>query len=424
MGADRSGSWINRLALRLAPRLVQDLLILTLCLGYIMNNIWAARTVFSFAVLPLGWLLLYRLRDISALRSPIFLLAAAYLGALALSAIAGQATPAPMIGKHIYHSLLILSFIAITATLMARDSDFQTTLVVFMSVSAAISALMNILHFYSDFSLQGLLGQRLQGVPGITVYYNSNYVGFLYAIPCVAALTTAAKGGPRSRVLLLAVAAMMLLLAVVLTQSRESLLAVGAGFAVMLIFAAPVHLRLVLGTVAALIIAAAWLSTPLSTQLFARGDSSRLSLWPVYLDLATQRPIFGYGLAFDIRIALPQETIYSAHNVILNAQIRGGLLAALTLTALIITALCQAWRSRRVNPLALALVAASLTAASVDFEVYAGAFGGDWIYFWLPIATAAGASIRRNTAAMPVIHESTLRTARVSVGQVPRDVAS
>jgi O-antigen ligase len=372
--------------------LVPKLFIAAMCLVYLLHNIWAARVIYDFFVLPFA-LLTFSFSEVKAVaRTPIFMGIAAYF--LLLIALAmWNHDPDMLVAKHAGYSLLVLSFVAITALQARRDPCFPTLCMLAISISAAVAAAMNMVAFYQQFPLDAIWTRRLEGIPGLTMYYNSNVVGDMYALAYAGAAGIAAGGRlSRFRLVLAASAAAVLFVAVLLSGSRGALLGSLLASAVLLVLCANTR-RCILMLLAAGGLLLMLSTTPLLHSLFERADSLRLTLWPVYLNLASERLWLGYGLSFDTTITLANGfDILNAHNIILSALIRGGLLAAAALIAVLAASIYEAWRAWRMNhaPLALALLSTTLVMTNVDYEITASPLGWPWILLWLPVAISLG----------------------------------
>ena len=372
---------------------VPRLYIAALCLVYLMWNIWTARTIYDFDVIPLA-LCLVRPADLRPiLASPIFLLAAIYFVVLGLAELAAPGASAHAIAKHVIFSLQILSFLAITALLTRRDRAFPRTLFLCIAVAAAIAAAINLAAFcirYPD----ALPSQQLSGIPGVSMYYNTNVLGDVYAVACAGGFCLLAEHhlGRRQSIVALS-ATLMLLLAIGLVASRGAIMATMAAALVAFLLAQGSRRRLLILAAIGGIVLLLVLATPLLHKLLVRGDAFRLSLWPFYLDLVAQRPWLGYGLSFDTRIALPNGyLILNPHNLFLSAMIRGGLISAAALVALLATAVYRAFRSYKSEGglFAPVLLATALAATSVDFEIVATPLGWSWLLLWLPVGLSLG----------------------------------
>jgi O-antigen ligase len=375
---------------------VPRLYIAALCLVYLMWNIWTARTIYDFTVMPLA-LCLLRPSDLRPiLASPIFILAGLYFAALGLAEFAAPGASALAIAKHVMYALQVLSFLAITALLMRRDPEFPKTLFLCLAGAAAVAAAVNIAAFLHQHP-HGLLSQQLNGVPGIAMYYNQNYIGIVNAVACAGCFALIA-GQRLSRPQLMATlaATLVLLATVTLIMSRGSLMAtIAAGFVAFVLSGGQRGRQLMLGVLAAALLLLA-LATPLVLSAVSRGDSFRLSLWRFYLDMAAERPWLGYGLSFNTQIVLPDGLpILQPHNMMLATLIRGGLVSVAALTAMLATAAYHALRNHKSEGglFAPVLLAAALVATCVDFEIVATPLGWPWLLLWLPIGLSLGGEV-------------------------------
>jgi O-antigen ligase len=189
----------------------------------------------------------------------------------------------------------------------------------------------------------------------------------------------------------------VLLLAVLMTQSRGSILGTIAGLAVIAFLAGNARLRLWFAAGAAALVAALALGTPLIEHMIERGPGLRPALWMHHLQLATQSPWIGHGLSFDVSIKEPGGgELSNAHNIFLSAFVRGGIFAAMTLAALVAVCLYRSFEAARrigvVTPLALMVTAT--VATSFDYEIAGSSLGWPWLLFWLPVGMSLAAASR------------------------------
>ena len=376
-------------------RLLEGAYIAVLCLMFLLGNIWASRTLFYVAVLPMGALLALPFAWRMLRMSVILWAAVAYFVVLGLSALGRPDTGAGLLLAHTRNSALILCFLVITAYLIWRSPRFLDDLFLAVSLSAAVNALANIVLFYADVSFTlGPHVRRLEGVIGISGYHNPNVLGAMYGIALVGAAGTLAGGrlaGLRRSAGLLAAA--VLLLAVFLSQSRSSMVAVLAALLVLTLWRGGWRVKAaVLGGLAAIYAGIAAIAAN-PGFILSRGDSFRRELWGRYLAMAAERPWRGYGLGFDttIRVSNGME-ILNPHNIVLAAQIRGGAFAALALAAMLAAGFYWAlrgWtRHRLIAP--LGLIVAATVAGSLDFDIASTSLGWPWFLLWLPVGICVG----------------------------------
>jgi O-antigen ligase len=258
-----------------------------------------------------------------------------------------------------------------------------------------------------------MLTTRLQGTQGLSVYYNSNVIGMMYAMPCVGAVAIMATRKLQSwQFAMLLLSAEVLLVGITMTGSRGSLLTAFAGIAAALALRASWRMMLVGACLIVVALALALLmpavgamlqkptslqaTVPLATEMLQRRDSLRFELWTVYLQMVTLKPWLGYGLMFDTRVILPSgNEVMNGHNIFLCAAIRGGVVSALTLAGLVIAALVSGWRGfRRTGEVTgLALLAACLAATSVDHEILPTDLSYLYLLIWLPVAICLGSGL-------------------------------
>lgn len=374
----------------------ERLFVLSMCLVYLMHNIWSARTILWFLVVPALLLTAPPARKLmSIVTSLVFVATVVFLVLIVATSLLGDGLPAKLLGNELRYSVAVLAFVAIVAYFASGERDFLRLLFLFLAPAAAIAAMRDI-GWFTGGSLQAMLSTRLQGTQGLSVYYNSNVVGLVYAMPCVGAVAMMATRRLRAwQYALLFVSSLMLLVAVLLTGSRGSLLAAIAGIGVAVLLSANWR---VIAAIAALvgIAAVGALLTPLAGGLMERRDSLRFELWPVYIHMVTLKPWLGYGLLFDTKVTLPGgEEVMNAHNIYLCAAVRGGIACAVSLVAIVLAALWSGFRAfcNTRDVTGLSLLAACLTASAVDYEIVPTDLAYLYILFWLPVAVCLGTSL-------------------------------
>jgi O-antigen ligase len=399
---DRTRTWLVQ------NKAAERLFVLAMCLVYLLHSIWLARTVLWFLVVPAVLLTAVPYRSlVPVVKSGVFVMASAFLLVIITTTMLGAGLPAGELFKQLRYAIAVLVFVAIVASSIGRGGDFLRLLFLFLVPAAAIAAVRDV-GTYTGWSPQAMLAMRLQGTQGLSVYYNSNVIGMMYAMPCVGAVAMMMTRKLRFwQFALLFVSALILLGTVLLTGSRGSLLAVLAGIGVSVLLAA--NWRATAAIVALIALAAAaTLLTPLAGELIQRRDSLRLELWPVYLHMVTLKPWLGYGIGFETARTLPDgNVVMNGHNIFLCAAVRGGVFAALALAGVVVAALWSGWRAFRLSGevTALALLASCLAATSVDYEIIPSDLNYLYILFWLPVAISLGAGLaasgRRTVGAVP-----------------------
>ncbi|WP_420134697.1 O-antigen ligase family protein [Rhodopseudomonas sp.] len=387
---ERTRDWLVR------TRAAEKLFILVLGLVYALHSIWSARTLLWFVLVPVMVIVAVPYRSLLPIvKSPVFIASALFLLlVLATSALGGE-TPAKILTLNLRYAVAVLAFVTITAYLVRDDGDFLRMLFLVIGPVAALIAIRDVASF-TGLSFKTLMTVRLEGVKGLTVYYNSNVIGMMFAMPCVgAAAVMASRSLKLWQYVMLAASVLVLLGAILLTGSRGSLIAAAVGIGVAIMLSEHRRLKLALIAVAVVLVCVVMIA-PFQSELLQRRDSLRLALWPIYLEMAAEKPWLGYGLAFDTQRTLSSgNVVMNAHNIVLCALVRGGIFTALALIGIVLAALAsgfRAWRSSG-EVVALALLAACLTASSVDYEIVPTDLAYLYILFWLPVGVCLGAGL-------------------------------
>lgn len=87
------------------------------------------------------------------------------------------------------------------------------------------------------------------------------------------------------------------------------------------------------------------------------GGSGRVQIWSVVIDLWSERPLFGYGIASGKFILPHHPLLFSAaahaHSLYFNALFAGGIVGLTALVACLVVAFTQAWQARASEVLVL-----------------------------------------------------------------------
>jgi hypothetical protein len=177
--------------------LLSKFYILMLCLIFVLPNVWAVRTMYYVILLPMFFIVVSKDELWDILRSPVIILAVIYFLVFALAAPFVPGFGLRTFVEHVRNSFMVASFMAMTAYLVHRNREFPFQLFLFLGVVAAIVGINNVWHFYNGLPPLDRLPQRFEGVPGLTMYYNSNWIAQLYGVICVGAAASAARPGAR-----------------------------------------------------------------------------------------------------------------------------------------------------------------------------------------------------------------------------------
>ena len=384
---------------QIAARTVGIAFTAMLCAGLLSRKPWLSQTIDWAVLLPAGaWLLWLTGRVLLSEpgRGSRFLMIVAglacYLAVLLLSTAAAGLQGEDSLRVHAWAAVLCISCVVMLAAAHRNDGKLPRYLGRSVSVAATISALILIAASLAD----GVLGHgRLQGVPAFNWVLNSNALGGVYAACFAVAVGHGLSRDISAKERGTAFALALLPLAiVVLTQSRGSLLGCVAALLVALL-ALPVRVSLAFSGLLVLAAALTAMAFPELVQLiFGRADSYRFALWLHYLELSRDRPLLGHGLDFDAAYKIGPLTIYTPHNILLAALVRGGILGLLSLAVALAGAVAASVAAaRRGWWLPLTVLASSLALSMVDHEMLPTSFNFYWYLFWLPLGLAAAAAL-------------------------------
>jgi O-antigen ligase len=384
---------------QLPARLAAGAVGLTYCAGLVLGTPWMSRTTVLFSLLPMSAWLLWRTglpsaRDGgSTLRYwTVVASLAVYLAVLWTSTASAGLADGYRLSHEAWAIFLCIAAVASIGLAHRYDRGTVRYLGRWMSVAAVLASVMLMVLAIVD---HALASGRLQGVPGINWVLNPNAVGGVFAI-CFAVVIghgTSLRISDRERTAVL-IGSLFPLAIVLMTQSRGAMLGCVVG-GIVASLALPRRVLLTAYGVVAVASAAILLAFPNWVHLLlVREDSYRLSLWAHYLELSRAKPWLGYGLDYDVSYQLNATTIYTPHNILLAALIRGGLLGLVSLVVALAAALAAAIAAARRQwwlPLVVLVTASGLS--SVDHELLPSTFSFYWYLFWLPLGLAAGAAL-------------------------------
>lgn len=299
------------------------------------------------------------------------------------------------------YAAFILMFTLIVALSVAFLDTFLFRMIFVLSFIIAGSALVNVASFVFQLeNLRDLPTSRLINWLGMPGYFNSTNVSVTYALFFAGAIAILAdpRFSRRARFWLIP-ASLMLLVAVAFTQSRGTYFGVFVGVVVVLWTKFTVSRRQLAIGLGAIIASGflffSWLPSA-QNVLTSRGASYRPEIWSIYAEKAVRRPLVGYGALSDIGIKLSNGVeIDQPHNLIMSAQIRGGIFGALAMVAIIVGCLYWALRYFRATGtvVPLAMMTTLVTAGMFDYNLVVSPLNWPWVTFWLPFGICAGAEI-------------------------------
>ncbi len=287
---------------------------------------------------------------------------------------------------------LIVCFLLLTDGLSASRPALIDELVILVGGIAAINAVTNMVAFVVLTPPPAALeAYRLAPKLGFANYQGATTVSVTYTIFSVGLLALAVCGDfTRRQKIAMGVAVGALILAVLMTQSRGSLLA-GAVGTLSLAMVRSRRTAILIGA-AVVLVAAVLLLVPASREaLMQRGLSYRPELWGMYLSMAADRPVLGYGdLANIVRVMHDGMVVPHPHNLLLSAVIRGGVIGLVGFLMMFGGGLYWAYRHmRRTGSAALFCMLVTLLAGGMfDYEILITYPDWQWITFWLLVGLA------------------------------------
>jgi len=322
-----------------------------------------------------------------------------YLLALLVASIAGPDASWIDIWRQFRISLLILMFLAATGSLVAAFPNFPLWLCLGAGTVAAIMAAINIYLFFeylvpAEFTDVSVV--RLIAMVGMPAYANSTNISATYAVMFAALAATMLTRNLRSwqRALLGADAA-LLLAGILLTQARSAFLAVLISLTVLALTAGRRLRYALLATLSAVCLLS--LAMPVVRDaILERGSSFRFDVWSKFYSLILERPWIGYGPFSPVAITVGDGYVLDqAHNLVLSAWLRGGIVGAAAMAAILCGGIFWSRRYWKLtgDALPLCVVTAVFAAGMFDYQLMATYPTWPWPTFWLPFGLAIGAEM-------------------------------
>lgn len=362
--------------------------------GFFFVPISKLHNNFYYAGLLLPALLLHpRERFTTCWASPLYRLALALIGWLAISNVWLQGLELGDLKQSLFHGLYVAVFLTLGVDLLHRG--MEDTLLRGLAITVGLCAPLSMLWFYGGLQWGWVQtpDPRLLGLGRV------DHPGFAASCYGVVAYLSVrqARRDPTARLGWL-YAALVSLVFILLAGSRGAWLALLGSLSVVFCLGRRgglwwLLLSLPLGY---LLLVAGGILPFGELQLVPGGDSYRLAIWSQSLEHWLAAPWLGYGLGheFVYDIALPpgHPVVDHPHSTLLGTALYGGLPALLLLLALIGCALWRAWRMGE-----RALLGGLLLGSG--FMLTDGARIIDnpqpvWVYFWLPLSLVIAGELR------------------------------
>lgn len=296
----------------------------------------------------------------------------------------------------------IIWFMYLLALLPLLDRQWLATLLLLFVLVCGLSAAINVGFFLAgDPRAFGPDAPRFVPVIGMSRHRWPTTISATYAIMIAAAFALFVSAGRTTWTrVAIAAAALAMAVALALTMSRGGYLGALAG---VLAVAACRSRRMLIAVLAAVAALAIFILAypPALEAVLARGGSYRLGVWLRYLTFAWEHPLVGTGVSRRLYLTVDGAELHHAHNLLISAQIRGGIMALAGMALMLFGGLYWAWRhARRAgDPVVLAMMVALFVVGIFDYDVILTPMDWVWFTIWLPIGLAAGCEIAARRAA-------------------------
>lgn len=353
--------------------------------------------IWNFKIpLPLRISFLNPLKTFSMINSYSFFLSSLYLFMICLSSSIYPHFESGWLFIFLSFLLSSLVFMLITARLFVYIDNFLYKFIILSSLPCAASAALNLMFFFKELSSIDLLfNYSFMPTFGIVPDHWSTTGAHTYMLFFVSACCTIPKINKRILRFFMILSIILVFMCVVLSQSRGALLAIIIVFFIELILNNSISAKAYVNSIAIFMFTGFLLKKILISALF-RGDTSRFEIWSAYLDLAIERPVFGYGE----RLAVIYETkngayVGHAHNLFIAAQLRGGFFALYALIFVFYNCMKYSYYYMMItkNPIPFYLTICIFVSGLFDFEWLLMISDWQWVSFLLPVALCMGCEL-------------------------------
>jgi hypothetical protein len=340
--------------------------------------------------IPLLAVLPWRKPDLQEYGGFATLVALAYAGWSVVSSLWGADG-----GFFVLQWLVLAIWLAGSAMVVRRKAATLENLWPWLIGIGALTALVNILVFYSGHSLS----DRLEG---ITIARASTLVGQVYGVVALLAIVQSWRSDCFKCALAFSAAAIPALAAVGLSQSRGPLLALVFALLVGLMWLKPSRKILVVQILAALLaVAAVWILMPVEKALMERGASFRDEIWVhLWREMLAEpvRFVWGVGMTHSTVIPAASGEFHHAHNAWLEILYRTGVIGLGLALVHLGYLLWTAFRQPRLSILVLWLLY-GCACLLVDSRSLFWEIDAKWFMYWIPAGLLT--AVLGSTALMP-----------------------
>lgn len=328
-------------------------------------------------------------------KTALFVLVTVWLAYLCLSGLWAEHMDPLLVAESMRRSILILLFLAWTASLKATRQDFFNWLLWPMVIAASIGCLIALFnHFHGGFSFSERLvfaGQNSDVIHGATLYGVAGIVVFIGMLSVNVHWHRVVCG----------VAFLLIIVSVYMTRSRGEIVALILSIYIAAALSRRRGILLVLalvipGTILILLTVDAGI-----LEMVVRADSYRLEIWRNAVEIIERRPIFGYGIGHGQRFGqFNGDIMIDPHNIFLANHVYGGVPASVMLIGVYAMVALAGLREAKTDrsPLIGALVLFSMLTGLFHYGNLIINASSIWMFFWLPVSLAVATQmVMRNS---------------------------
>jgi O-antigen ligase len=263
----------------------------------------------------------------------------------------------------------------------------------------AASAALNIYFYVSAAPSPSAVfhfSSRLIATIGMPSYTNATNISATYAVFFAGLMAALVQGDlPLLARAPIACAAAVLFVGVVLTDSRSAYVAIASTLLIVSATSSR-RVKILVGSALMGLLAFALWRPDFREALLSRGSGRRFIVWNAFWSLIEKKPIFGYG-SLDTTTGFTDKGMFldQAHNLVLSAWFRGGVVSALAMLCILLGGIYWANRYRVATGslVPLCMIVAIAAAGMFDYQLLTTYPTWPWATFWLPFGLCIGAEM-------------------------------
>ena len=291
----------------------------------------------------------------------------------------------------------LLIFLIITNHLSVNFNSFFSRLFILMSFIVSLNAFYYLENYWvnlTSLTAHSLprLGLDMKTI-GLSPGDYPPTFGLIYAIFCAPCFILALKMKNSFIKSFLIFETIILFSAILLTQTREDIIALFIALTFYYVINTQISFIARLKIISSSLI---FLISILIYVGFTRAnfDGWRVELITKFIDHALQHPLLGYGQQPFKIIISSGEAIGHGHNLLLNAELRGGIVAFSCMVIIIFYGLYRGYKLFKLsgNAIPFVIILILMIAGMVDYDaVIPNHKSWQWIGIWFPICLITGA---------------------------------